>query len=299
MTSILVVDDHAANREYLVTLLGYSGYSVLEAADGQDGLETARRHGPELVIADILMPTMDGYEFVRRLRGDSRIAHIPVVFYTAVYHEHETRRLADSCGVSHVLIKPCEPEDVLRTVAQALADKAAPPAAPNEEEFRREHLRVVADKLSQTIDELGIANERFGALIDINLKLASERDPLRLLDGLCPAARGLIGARHAVLAIGSRGYAAIKHCVTAGMGPAVAYEVAQQPLDHGAIGAVHRERRPVRLTNPGGDPASVVLPPRTSAGALGAGGARGVPAARVRLDMPDGANRFQRVQRRG
>ncbi|MDZ7842839.1 MAG: response regulator [Gammaproteobacteria bacterium] len=177
MIRILVVDDLAANRAYLTSLLGYSGYSVLEASDGADALTIVRRERPDLIIADILMPIMDGYEFVRRLRSDAGIAHIPVVFYTAVYHEHETRQLAEACGVSHVLIKPCEPEVVLRTVHDALRDPAPPPAAPEEDTFRREHLRVVADKLTQTIEDLGFANERFGALIDINLNLGIGEGP--------------------------------------------------------------------------------------------------------------------------
>ena len=88
MTKILVVDDNATNRKLLVTWLGSAGYLTVEAVDGSDGLSTARREKPDLVVSDILMPTMDGYEFVRRLRGEAALAHTPVIFYTADYHEH-------------------------------------------------------------------------------------------------------------------------------------------------------------------------------------------------------------------
>ena len=67
MATILIVDDRALNREYLVTLLGYKGHRLLEAADGVEALEVVRNESPDLVIADIPMPTMDGYEFVRQL----------------------------------------------------------------------------------------------------------------------------------------------------------------------------------------------------------------------------------------
>src|SRR5271168_3793860 len=112
MATILIVDDRPANREYLVTLLGYGGHRLLEAGDGAEALETAKTVHLDLVIADILMPTMDGYEFVRRLRADPAIAGIPVIFCTAHFHEREARALADACGVSHILTKPAEPDVV-------------------------------------------------------------------------------------------------------------------------------------------------------------------------------------------
>ncbi|QJW93703.1 response regulator [Frigoriglobus tundricola] len=128
MATILIVDDRPANREYLVALLGYSGHRLLEAGDGAEGLALARAARPDLVIADVLMPTMDGYEFVRQLRADRAVAGTRVVFYTAHYHEPEARALAAACGVAAVLTKPCEPDEVLRTVEAALdGAPAAPP----------------------------------------------------------------------------------------------------------------------------------------------------------------------------
>src|SRR3982074_3120693 len=120
MALILIVDDRPSNREFLVALLGYSGHRLIEAADGAEALALVRQDRPDLVIADILMPTMDGYEFVRQLRADPDVAHTRVVFYAAHFHELEARALARSCGVSSVLIKPSEPEVVLKTVEQAL-----------------------------------------------------------------------------------------------------------------------------------------------------------------------------------
>lgn len=260
MTRILIVDDHAANREYLVALLNHD-YTTLEAIDGTDALEQVRRHRPDLVIADILMPTMDGYEFVRRLREDATIADTRVIFLTAVYHEHETRELAESSGVSCVLTKPCEPETVLQTVEWALDSVSTAIQPPNREAFDRKHLRVVTDKLSQTINDLGIANERFGALISINLKLASERDPRKLLRELCTAARDLIGARHAVLAVGTRGSTKVRYCATAGMEAETAEEIGLETLDSGEVGASYRDQRTQRLLNRGGDPVALGLPP--------------------------------------
>src|SRR5581483_9551548 len=93
MATILVIDDEPANRDLVRTVLQYRNHRVLEAADGAEGLETTRREKPDLVIADILMPTMDGLEFVRRLRAELDLAESRVLFYTAAYNEKEIRAL--------------------------------------------------------------------------------------------------------------------------------------------------------------------------------------------------------------
>jgi len=154
MTSILVVDDGAVDRELVATILRYAGHTVLEAESGEQALELAHAQRLDLIIADILMPTMDGYELVRELRSDPRTARIPVIFYTATYVIDEVRELAAACGVSRILIKPCEPGEVLRTVDEAIAAGIDPVAPLPSDDFHREHLRVLTAKLLQKIDEL-------------------------------------------------------------------------------------------------------------------------------------------------
>ena len=211
---ILVIDDRAVNREFLITLLGYKGHQLLEAGDGAEGLAIARTEKPDLVICDVLMPTMDGYEFVRQLHEDSAIAHIPVIFYTAHYREREAQKLAEACGVSYVLTKPCEAELVIRVVEEALGQPPSPTPTIQPKAFEREHLRLVTDKLSQTAEELQAANEHLSALIDLNLQLASERDPFRLLDRVCRDARELIGAKHGCLTVRDKADDKTTHFVT-------------------------------------------------------------------------------------
>src|SRR5256885_8052406 len=105
-------------------------FRSLEAANGADALERVRTDRPDLVITDILMPTMDGYEFVRHLRADPDLASLPVIFYTATYSEPQAKALADSCGVRIVLPKPCDPERILAAVDQALRGTGACCATP-------------------------------------------------------------------------------------------------------------------------------------------------------------------------
>jgi DNA-binding NarL/FixJ family response regulator len=155
MTSVLIVDDGATDRDLLATILKYAGYTVLEAASGDQALRLAHAEQPSLIIADILMPTMDGYELVRALREDGATADIPVIFYTATYVMEEVRELAAACGVTHILVKPCEPEEVLRVVGEAVLLRPEPSVAPlPSEAFHREHLRVLNAKLLQKVEEL-------------------------------------------------------------------------------------------------------------------------------------------------
>src|ERR1041385_3375726 len=122
MATILVVDDNATNRKLLLTLLRFEGHEVVEAADGRDGLEAARAQRPQLIISDILMPSMDGYEFVRQLRADPELQRTAVVFYTAHYLEREARKLAQACQVTRVIVKADSTAALLEAIRHALAE---------------------------------------------------------------------------------------------------------------------------------------------------------------------------------
>jgi diguanylate cyclase (GGDEF)-like protein len=154
MSSILILDDRAPERELLSVVLGHVGHTILEASTGKRALELARANRPDLIIADLMMPAMNGYEFMRELRADPAVSETKVVFCTAAYDEDEVRPVAESCGVSHTLIKPCEPEEIIRVVGEVLAADGAflPPILS--ESFDQEELRVLNAKLIQKADEL-------------------------------------------------------------------------------------------------------------------------------------------------
>lgn len=119
-TTILIADDQPANRSLLTLLFEGPETTLLEAQDGRDALALAQQQPPDLVITDILMPRMNGVELVQRLRGEPKLADVPVIFYTATYRTTEARALADACGVQWVLGKPSDPELILATAEQAL-----------------------------------------------------------------------------------------------------------------------------------------------------------------------------------
>lgn len=259
MATILVVDDHPTNREFLVTLLGYKGHHLLEAADGVEALAVARANMPDLMIADILMPTMDGYELVRQLRADPVLAQTIVIFCTATYLEREAHTLAETCGVTHVLNKPAEPEEVLRVVDEALSG-ISPLAGPlASDEFDREHLRLLTDKLSQKVNELNAVNQRLGALIEVNQQLVLERDPYRILEKFCHAAREMIGARHAAIGVLDEEGQRVRHYLTSGLENEVARRLTPPPADRGVLNQLLKEGRPIRLRNMSDHPQAVGL----------------------------------------
>ncbi|HYI05151.1 MAG TPA: response regulator, partial [Reyranella sp.] len=198
MAMILAVDDRSTNRDFLVTLLTYRGHRVLQAADGAEALAVLAETPVDLVVTDILMPTMDGYELVRRMREEPSTAKIPVIFFTASYNQREARHLAEACGVARVLTKPADAEVVLEAVDQVLSSRPTS-AGPPPQQFDQEHLQVVNDKLVAVTAELRCQTARMSALLEISLQLASEHDPEKLHSGFCRAARDLVAARHVVV----------------------------------------------------------------------------------------------------
>lgn len=262
MATVLVVDDLAVNRELLLTLVTHLGHRTLEAADGAEALALVRQHHPALVISDILMPTMDGYELVRQLRADPDIAGTEVIFYSAHYREREVRSLAASCGVTHVLIKPCEPQDILHTIELALAHTSAPVSLPDTEAFDQAHLELMTNKLSEKIGDLEYANSRLGALMDLHLHLASERDPLVLLEQVCRGARDLIGAKFALL--GARDpYTEEVHFFGSGTGSALVRQGLALQLEAGLLGQVLRDGQARRVSQTPGRTETLGLPEGT------------------------------------
>jgi len=164
MATLLIVDTNPSDRRMYVTLLGNYGHRLLEASDGVEALALAKAELPDLVITDILMPHMDGFTLVRRLRAEPLLAGVPVIFQTANYFEAEVRRLAQASGIRFILSKPTDPQEILRTVNAALKGPTIPSRLPQTGQLQRDHLQLLADKLYQKVSELEVANERLRTL---------------------------------------------------------------------------------------------------------------------------------------
>ncbi len=102
---ILIVDDEPTNRVILGAQLRHLGYETIEAADGRAAVEQVRRHQPDIVFMDIMMPEMDGYEATRLIKAEARNRYLPVIFLTALSAEEDMIRGLD-VGGDDFLIKP-------------------------------------------------------------------------------------------------------------------------------------------------------------------------------------------------
>lgn len=191
MATILIVDSRAADRQLYITLLSSFGHRLLEADDGAQALELARAELPDLVITDLIMANMDGFTLARRLRTEPLLSGVPIIFQTAHYLEAEVRKLAEATGVKYIVGKPAEPQEVLRTVHEALEKPTPPSKLPQTGQLRREHLQLLADKLYEKNMELEKANERLRnlSLTDDLTGLNNRRGFLLLSNGLLKFAR--------------------------------------------------------------------------------------------------------------
>ena len=104
MGTILIIDDNSVNRFLLNTMLKET-YQILEASSGEDGIRIAKSRKVDLILLDILMPNMDGYETAGYLKDDPRTHKIPIIFVTALADE-DTRSKAKLCGAADVITKP-------------------------------------------------------------------------------------------------------------------------------------------------------------------------------------------------
>ncbi len=122
---LLVVEDVPNILELLTVTLRFKGYPVVTAKNGQEALEMISIERPALIITDILMPVMDGYAFVQKLRTDIQTHDIPIIFLSATYVTPDDKAFALSLGASRFMEKPIDTEDFLLTIAELLTQGPA------------------------------------------------------------------------------------------------------------------------------------------------------------------------------
>lgn len=180
MTKIIIADDNPQNIYMLEVLLNGNGYDVVSAVNGKDALNLAKNNPPDLIVSDILMPVMDGFELCRRCKADASLYRIPLIFYTATYTDSEDELFARKLGADRFIVKPQKPEVILRIIREVLEESknqnniSIPIPLDNKSEIVEQYNEVLFRKLQQKVMQL----EREISVrmqIEEKLKLSEER----------------------------------------------------------------------------------------------------------------------------
>ncbi len=202
---ILIVEDNEDSRNLLVKQLRAYGHEVTAAADGVEALEQALAQPPDVIVSDILMPKMDGYQLCRECKQNDKLKDIPFIFYTATYTKEEDEKFALSLGGAAFVVKPTEP-DVLVQMLSEIVEKAksgalAPPAvAPLEPSlFFAEHDKRIFAKLEDKVaqleaeiterkrvqEEVEHLNRVLHTIRSVNQLIIKEKEQAELLNSTC------------------------------------------------------------------------------------------------------------------
>ncbi len=202
---ILIVDDIEENLYLLETLLKGNGYKVVTAKDGVEALSRLKEESIDMIVSDILMPRMDGFQLCRECRKDDSLKKIPFIFYTATYTEKKDEEFALGLGAEKFIVKPVEPEVFLQILKEVIEEHkkgalvALKEPIKEEEIYLTEYNKRLIKKLEKKVLDLEKSKQciqhLYSVLKDIrgvNQLIIREKDRNVLLQKACDI---LIGAR--------------------------------------------------------------------------------------------------------
>ena len=147
---LLIVEDDPDILRLLDTTLRFRGYRVVTASNGKDGLEIILKDRPTIIITDIMMPQLDGFGLVHRLRLNPETRSIPVVFITATFVTFEDKEFSLNIGATRFIQKPLDMERFLKTIVELLQQESHVAAEPlNEFNFYTGYRKRLEAKLEQ------------------------------------------------------------------------------------------------------------------------------------------------------
>lgn len=120
MAKILIAEDETDIRELVAFILRFGGYEVVTASNGEEAVQLARRENPDLILLDVRMPRMTGYDACREIKADPNLKTTPVVFLSAKGQENEIQAGIES-GAEEYLLKPFAPDQLTQRVKAILA----------------------------------------------------------------------------------------------------------------------------------------------------------------------------------
>ncbi len=211
------------------------------------------------MISDILMPTMNGYEFVSRLRQLPAFQSVPVIFQSASFLDHETQALGNACGVVDFIRKPCEPEEILETVNRVLGLPSSSPVPAPLPDTSKDAVPLLIDAFYEKGKQLDALSLRLAALLELGLQLSRSTEPRELLEMAVDAARKIIGVDYAGAGTLEDGGPDLRFFVTSGIDEAAAAKLGK-PGVTGAFREIAVEGKTVGAFSRVGEPSWLALP---------------------------------------
>jgi len=191
---VLVVEDDGPIRALLSEVLGHAGYAVIQAGDGAEALQRLRERRPNLIVLDLMLPGMSGWQFLERSRDQLDEANIPVVILSAIEGKGD---YPDTLGVAAWLTKPLDVERFLHAVEQLAGPSDVGPQPPSPDRpATPERILLIEDERSiralliEHLASEGYALDEAGSIDEARAHLASRRPTLIVLDLMLPGHSG-------------------------------------------------------------------------------------------------------------
>jgi len=162
MMKFLIVDDDPNGLYMLEVMLKGSGYDVASAANGAEALEKLNAEEFDVIISDILMPVMDGFQLCRKVKGNKDLNHILFIFYTTTYTEEKDEELALKMGADKFIRKPVEPDEFIKIVQGVIGDMEKGKVKPRKADLgeEKEVFKLYSESLVKKLEKKMLALER-------------------------------------------------------------------------------------------------------------------------------------------
>jgi adenylate cyclase len=180
LRDVLVIEDDTSIRETIAALLEHAGFSAQTAPDGLDALRMIERRRPDLIVLDMMLPSLSGWQFLERLRSHTRGRPVPVLIHSAIDEPNDD---AETLGVTRWLTKPVEADRFLRTVRE-LVGPSLPRVLVVDDE------RTIRELLVEHLCEEGFVAESAGSVAEAYPRLREQRPDAIVLDLMLPGQSG-------------------------------------------------------------------------------------------------------------